>query len=150
MTYPEPAVAKRINDNFVPIQINVKDESSHPFLDRYRQFWTPDLRLLDAEGAELYRWNGYLPPHEFLAQLLAAQAQAQMRLQNNAAAVEIYNDLLRRFPTSAIAPEAQYYHAVAKYKVSGEGPALIGGWRHLQSRYPDSVWRIKQSFTENA
>ena len=25
---------------------------------------------------------------------------------------------------------------------------LSGGWRRLQARYPESLWRVKQAFTE--
>ncbi len=150
VTYPEPSVADAIHDRFVPIQINVGEHSSKPLLECYHQFWTPDFRILDSDGVELYRWNGYLPPFEFLAQLLAAQAHAYLRLQNNSGAAEIYQDLLERFPTSAIAPEAQYFLAVSKYKASGQPPDLMDNWKRLQRRYPNSVWRIKQSFVENA
>ena len=57
--------------------------------------------------------------------------------------------LLGAFPTSFVAPEAQYYLAVSKYKASHEGADLIGGWKQLQARFPDSIWRVKQSFTED-
>jgi hypothetical protein len=26
----------------------------------------------------------------------------------------------------------------------------LGGWKQLRARYPDSIWRVKQSFTEDA
>ena len=63
-------------------------------------------------------------------------------------AAALYDDVLRRFPTSAVAPEAQYFLAVAKYKASHQADDLRGGWRRLQSRFPDGIWRVKQSFTE--
>jgi hypothetical protein len=60
----------------------------------------------------------------------------------------IYQDVVRRFPTSRFAAEAQYFLAVATYKASHDGAELVGGWKRLQARYPDSLWRMKQSFTE--
>jgi hypothetical protein len=36
--------------------------------------------------------------------------------------------VLTRCPTSAVAPEAQYYLAVARYKASHEGADLAKGW----------------------
>jgi hypothetical protein len=148
VTYQEPSVADTIGQRFVPIQVNTQEASSKTLVERYRQVWTPDLRILGADGFELYRWNGYLPPYEFLPQLLVAQAQACLRMQDEPGAAAVYEDVLRRFPTSELAPEAQYFLAVSKYRRSHEAEDLLGGWRKLQTRYPDSLWREKQSFTE--
>ncbi len=148
MTYSEPAVAETIAQRFVPLQIDVTVDASKPIVQQFRQFWTPDLRVLAADGFELYRWNGYLPPFEFLPQLLAAQAQAALRTTREAEAAAIYDDVLHRFPTSAVAPEAQYFFAVSTYKQSHVADDLLENWKLLRSRYPRSIWRIKQSFAE--
>ncbi len=148
MTYPEPVVAEAIGSRFVACQINTLEESNAGLVHRFRQTWTPDLRVLDTEGVELYRWNGYLPPYEFLAQLLAAEAHAWLRLGDNDRAAECYADVLDRHPTAACAPEAQYFLAVARYKDSHEAKDLMGGWHLLRTRYPDTTWRIRQSFSE--
>ena len=81
--YPNDRVAQFINKNFVPIKIHVKE---HPeAFGRFEAQWTPTLIVLDPEGKERYRFEGYLPPEDFLAQLeigLAHQAfiQANLRL----------------------------------------------------------------------
>ena len=150
VTYPEPAVADEINTHFIPLQINVTEPSAAPIVQRFRQVWTPDLRVLASDGYELYSWNGYLPPFEFLPQLMVPHAHAHMRMQNNETAVDIYYDALSRFPTSHFAPEAQYFIAVAKYKGSQEPSDLVDTWKLLQSRYPYSIWRVKQSQTEQS
>ncbi|MBO0729422.1 MAG: hypothetical protein J2P57_09200, partial [Acidimicrobiaceae bacterium] len=106
-------------------------------------------RILDPDGVELYRWNGYLPPYEFLAQLLVAEAHAWLRLGDNDRAAEGYTAALDRHPTAACAPEAQYFLAVARYKSSHEGRDLLGAWHRLRGRYPESTWRIRQSFSED-
>jgi hypothetical protein len=149
VTYSEPAVSQAIEQRFIPVQVNTTLDASKPIVERFRQVWTPDLRVLAADGFELYRWNGYLPPFEFLPQLLVAQAQGCLRSHDEAGAAAIYDDVLRRFPTSTVAPEAQYFYAVATYKHSHMGDDLLGNWQRLQRRYPDTIWRWKQSFTEN-
>ena len=150
VTYRESTVADTINERFAPVQVNTLEESTQPMIERYRQAWTPDVRVLAPDGYELYRWNGYLPPFEFVPQLLVAQAQALLRLGNLDRAASVYEEVLRRFPTSAVAAEAQYYLGVAKYKASHEPNDLAGSWDQLQSRYPESIWRTKQSFTESS
>jgi hypothetical protein len=149
VTYPEPAVAKTINERFVPVQVNTQEESAKPIIERFRQIWTPDLRVLGPDGFEYYRWNGYLPPFEFMPQLLVGQAQALLRQNALSSAAAIYEEVVQRFPTSEVAPEAWYYLSVSKYKATHEGNDLLRGWRQLQTRYPDSIWRVKQIFTEN-
>ncbi|GEM_PF-234450 len=148
MTYLEPAVAETVTQRFVPVQVNVTEPAARPLIERFRTVWTPDLRVLAPDGFELVRWQGYLPPFEFLPQLLVAQAQALLRSHDEAGAAAVYEEVLRRFPTSFVAPEAQYYLAVARYKTSHRAEDLQGGWRLLQVRYPRSVWRLKQSFSE--
>ncbi len=149
MTYPDQTIADTINGHFVAVQINTREEAGQPVVERYHQVWTPDIRVLDASGFELYRWNGYLPPSEFLPQLLVGHAQALLRLHDEPGAAALYDDVLRRFPTSAVAPEACYYLAIARYKASGDNAKLRSGWEQLRSRYPTSTWRLKQSFMEN-
>jgi hypothetical protein len=148
VTYSEPAVAELIAELFVPVQCNVTQEASKPLIRQFRQAWTPDVRVLNSECFELYRWNGYLPPFEFMPQLLVGGGQACLRMDQLDRAAEMFEETLRRFPTSASAAEAGYYLPVAKYKASHEGNDLIGGWQRLQSQHPNSIWRTKQSFSE--
>ena len=148
MTYPEIAVAETINKNYIPLQINTKEADAKPVVERFRQVWTPDLRILDADGYEYYRWNGYLPPFEFLPQMLVAEAHARLRQKNVQDAADIYNEVVERFPTSRAAPEAAYYAAVANYRVSENSADLMKGWETLRRRYPQSVWRLKQTMVE--
>lgn len=119
-------------------------------MEHYRQVWTPDTRILDADGFEYYRWNGYLPPFEYLPQLLVAEAHARLRQKNVSAAADIYNAVVERYPTSRAAAEAAYFGAVADYRRSKDPADLVRGWERLRSRYPESDWRLKQTMAEDA
>jgi hypothetical protein len=141
VTYPEPSVVETIAQRFVPVQVNVTEPSARPLIERFRQVWTPDLRVLASDGFELFRWQGDLPPFEFLPQLLAAQAQALLCSHDEAGAAGVYEQVLRRFPTSFVAPQAHYYPAVARYKTRHRAEDLQAGRRLLQARYPGSAWR---------
>jgi thioredoxin-related protein len=111
LTYPHQAVTAAISELFIPVQIDTQDGSqmTTETVKRFRQVWTPDLRMIDHEGVELYRWNGYLPPAEFLPQLLAGRAQGLLRSEGGKEASEAYAEVLRKFPTSFVAPEAAYF-----------------------------------------
>ncbi len=49
---------------------------------------------------------------------------------------------------SHVAAEAAYWAAVARYNESGQSDGLMAGWQKLRDRYPESIWRWKQSFYE--
>lgn len=146
MTYPQSAVSDAVETFCIPLQVDNTGPEAEPLTQRYRHIWTPDLRLLESDGNELYRWNGYLPPFEFAPQLLSAVAHASLRLKNFDRAIEVYADLLKRFPTSLAAPEAEYFLACARYRKTHESSELLRGWHELQKRYPNSEWTVKQDF----
>jgi hypothetical protein len=148
VTYSDAQVIDAINARFVPVQVNTQDTAGLPMVQRFYQVWTPDLRVVSPKGIDLYHWNGYLPPAEFLPQLLVAQAHAWLRLHDEPGAAAVYREVLERYPTSAAAPEAQYFVAVSAYKYSHKASDLLDNWHRLQTRYPGSLWRVKQSFTE--
>ena len=82
MTYSDPQVIDTITARFVPVQINTQEAAAQPLVQRLYQVWTPDLRVLSPDGMDLYHWNGYLPPAEFVPQLLVAQAHTLLRLHD--------------------------------------------------------------------
>lgn len=147
MTYPETVVSDIVN-RCVPLQLDNSKPENEEVLKRYRHIWTPDIRLLDFSGTQLYEWQGYLPPMEFAARALTGLAQANLRLRHFDGAEAFYVEVLKRFPTSWAAPEAQYYLGVTRYRKNPEGNELLHEWAMLRAKYPDSEQRLKQSFKE--
>lgn len=130
----------------VPVQVDNSSDENKQIIQKYRHVWTPDLRILDGDGFELYRWNGYLPPPEFAGQLLAGLGHARLRRREYEQAEDLYARVLRILPTALAAPEAQYFAAVAAYRKSGESKDLLHGWHELEKTYPRTEWTIKQNF----
>lgn len=147
MTYPETFVSEIVS-RFVPVQIDNSKPENEAVLKRYHHIWTPDIRVLDADGNQLYEWQGYLPPSEFAARALAGLGQAHLRLREFDAAEACYVETLKRFPTAVAAAEAQYYLGVTRYRRDPESNELLHQWAVLRARYPESEFRIKQSFKE--
>ena len=145
VTYPETFVGEIVGRT-IPVQLDNTAEAAQTAVKRYHHVWTPDLRILTADGEELYRWNGYLPPAEFAAQLLAGLAHAKLRLRSFEEAIALYEETLRRFPTALVAAEAQYFLAVARYRKSDEASDLLKGWHRLEGHFPGSEWTVKQDF----
>ncbi|HEY9179739.1 MAG TPA: tetratricopeptide repeat protein [Candidatus Baltobacteraceae bacterium] len=132
----------------VPVQFDNSARENNQVLQRMHHIWTPDVRILDHNGFEMYRWDGFLPPPEYQARLLCGIGMAYLRSKRYDQAEHCYVDVLRRFSTSCAAPEAQYYLGVVRYRRDPEGDELLTQWAQLRSRYPSSEYRVKQSFKE--
>jgi hypothetical protein len=148
VTYPQSSVIDVIAENAIPVQIDNSKQENNVFLHGIRHIWTPDVRILDHHGFELYRWDGFLPPSEFAARALCGFAMAQLRLKRFDRAEALYVDALTRFSTAYAAPEAQYYLGVTRYRRDPDSDELLTQWASLRSRYPNSEYRVKQSFKD--
>ena len=148
MTYPEAPVAEAILAHAVPVQFDNSKKENQLFLHGIHHIWTPDVRILGSDGYEFYRFDGFLPPSEFVARTLCGFALTYLRLKRFDRAEELYVDVLKRFSTTYAAPEAQYYLGVTRYRRDPNGDGLLDGWASLRSRYPLSEYRVKQSFKD--
>jgi thioredoxin family protein/tetratricopeptide repeat protein len=126
----------------VPVKIHVK---KHPeTFERFGVQWTPVLLVLDANGKEQHRWEGYLPPGEFLAQLELGVAKARFGAGRWDEAAELFDRLAREHPNTDLAPLAVYYAGVSRYK-AGDASALPATAQALRQRFPGSTWTTKSS-----
>jgi TolA-binding protein len=75
-------------------------------------------------------------------------AIADLKRRDYASAAERFERIRDHRPTSHVADEAAYWAAVARYNESGQSNGLTTGWQKLRKRYPESIWRWKQSFYE--
>lgn len=148
MTYPDDTVKEAITRYTIPVQFDNSKSENNQFLQRIHHIWTPDVRVLDHNGFELYRWDGFAPPAEFTARLECGLAMAYLRNKRFDEAEKLYADVLKRFSTTYAAPEAQYYLGVVRYRRDPDSDELLTQWANLASRYPSSEYRMKQSFKE--
>ena len=58
----------------MPIKVHVK-ENAEAF-ERFGAQWTPTMTVAEPDGTERYRFEGYLPPEDFLAHLALGLAKA--------------------------------------------------------------------------
>ncbi len=112
--------------------------------DRFGVQWTPVLLVLDPRAAEQHRWEGYLPPDDFLGQLELGLAKSAFAERRWADAERLFREVARTHSTTDYAPLALYYAGVSRYK-GGDASALPETGRALRERYPDSSWAKKAS-----
>jgi tetratricopeptide (TPR) repeat protein len=148
VTYPQPPVKDAIRAHAIPVQLDNSKAENNRVLHSIHHIWTPDIRIVHTDGYELYRWDGFLPPSEYIARLECGFGLAYLRLKRFDQAEQCYLDVLRRFSTSYAAPEAQYYLGVTRYRRDPGSDELLNQWASLRSRYPTSEYRVKQSFKD--
>jgi len=136
-------VIQFIDDNFVPVKIHIKEQPET--FKRFGAQWTPTLVALDPDGTERYRFEGYLPPEEFLAQLQLALAKSAFAREKWKESEQRYRQIVAGYPKTDTASEALYWAGVSKYKVGGDASALAETAREFQKKYPESVWAKKAS-----
>jgi TolA-binding protein len=99
--------------------------------------------VLDENGKERHRIEGYLPKEEFAAQLLLGLARVSLMQKKWADAEKLYAEIVEKYPNSDAAPEAVYWKAVSHYKATNDHTVLGDVPKTLQQKYPDSVWAKK-------
>jgi hypothetical protein len=116
----------------------------HPaWFHRFDAVWTPTVLLLDHDGKERVRLEGYLPNADFLAALDNALGRIAFRRKKYADAERWYGDVITHFGESHSAPAAMYWRAVAHYKATNDHTVLGRVAEELRSTYPSSVWTTK-------
>lgn len=124
------------------MKVHVKEQPQT--FQRFNVQWTPVLVVLDPDGREQHRWEGYLPPDEFLGQLELGLAKSAFAAGRWAEAERLFREVAERHPETEYAPQAVYYAGVSRYK-GGDAKALAETGRALRERYPGSSWARKGS-----
>ena len=145
--YPDVRVTDFISDHFVPVRFHVKDQ--HDDFQRlgakYGAQWTPTVLIVDPEGEERYRIEGFLPADDFLSQLTLGMARAAFERKDYAAAEQGYRHVVEQFPETEAAPEALYWAGVSKYRATNDASALKATAAAFSDRYQSSSWAKKAS-----
>jgi len=145
--YPDPQVARLISDQLEPVRVHVRDQKDEyqRLSGRYNAQWTPTILILDSEGQERHRIEGFLPVDDFLAQVTLGLAKSAFQGRDYADAEHRYREIVDRFPASDAAPEALYWAGVSKYKGSGDAAALTATAEAFRHRYQGTAWAKKAS-----
>jgi len=109
-------------------------------MGRFGANWTPTVMIVDPDGKEHYRIEGYLPADEFLPKLQLGYAHYLFKSGNFAESEKRFRQIVDAFPSNEAAPEALYWAGVSNYKGTGNGAALGETAKAFQSRYTDSPW----------
>ena len=125
----------------MPLEAHIKE---HPaYFHRFDAVWTPTVLVLDSDGSERFRVEGYLPRDEFRAHLEMGLARVAFMNKRWADAEQRYAQVVERYPDSKVAPEAVYWRGVSHYKASNDHTVLGEVAEQFEQKYRDSVWALK-------
>ena len=140
--YPNPDVAQFITTSFIPVRQHVK---THPgAMERFEVQWTPTLLVMDANGKERHRVEGFLDAGPLVAQLRLGLAQTAFASQKWDDAERLFEEVVSGGDADA-APEGAYWAGVARYKRSGDPNDLGATHKRLSETFADSAWAKKAS-----
>ena len=145
--YPNERVARFITENFVPVRVHVREQAEEfkRLGDAYSAYWTPTILVLDADGTEQRRVEGFLPAEDLIGQLalgLGASALAGSRFDE---AQRRFDEVAERHDGSEEGAEATYWAGVARYKATNDPGALAEIGRKFREQYQDTSWAKKAS-----
>jgi thioredoxin-related protein len=106
ITCSDPAVYELVEDNFIALRIDSNDEV---MFKRFNVKLTPTLIILGYNEAEQHRFIGYLPPEDFIAQIMLGKGKAEFDLDRLDQSVQWFQKALSYYPKTDAAPEAEYY-----------------------------------------
>ena len=132
-----------MSDHFIPVKAHIKEQKQT--FQRFNAQWTPTQIVLDPDGVERHRMEGFLPVDDFLAQLDLGMGKLHFQKQDYAEAEKRLRAACDRFPKAGAAPEACYWAGVSAYKASQDARHLGTTARGLKERYPESEWARKAS-----
>ena len=103
------------------------------------------MLIMDSDGEERWRIEGYLPKDEFRAQLELGLARVVFMQKQWADAEQRFAQVIERYPNTVAAPEAVYWKGVCQYKRTSDHTVLGTVSEQFAQRYQDSVWAKKAS-----
>jgi hypothetical protein len=140
-SYSDQEIANFINQTFVPLESHIKE---HPaYFKRFEAVWTPTILVMDSQGVERYRIEGYLPKNWFRARLEMGLARVQFMHKKFADAEKIYAAIIEQHADTGVVPEAIYWRGVCHYKATNDHTVLTEVAKELAEKYPDDESTLK-------
>lgn len=96
--------------------------------------------FLDSEGKEHYRFEGFLPAANFLAELDYGRGRVAFHCKQWDEATNLFNSAAARDPKTELAADASYWAAVAQYQKTHDPMSLKEWGKRISREYPNTTW----------
>jgi outer membrane protein assembly factor BamD (BamD/ComL family) len=104
--------------------------------------------MMDPNGVERFRIDGYLPKDEFRPQLELGLGRVAFMAKDWDEAERRFTTVVDRYPNSKAAPEALYWKGVSRYKATNDHTVLGELPAEFRQKYPNSIWALKTAAWE--
>ena len=142
-TLPEKEVVEYAGKRFALGMFEWSEPKGKELVKKYGIEWTPTFLIADGDGNEVYRFVGYLPKQDFIAQLTLGLGKFALRKENYDQADKCFESVAKNYPKTEAAPEGVYYCGVAEYQKTRDPKMLKAAYDTLMKYYPDSDWAKK-------
>lgn len=137
-TFRDENVLRVIERETAPVICNISEQNE--MAKKFHVDWTPAFVITDEEGNELERWVGFLPPQDFIPQLLLSKGLAAFHLNRLEESILLLEELVDEYPHSELVPEAEYFLGAANFRKTGETEKLAEVCHSLMITHPESPW----------
>jgi TolA-binding protein len=125
----------------VPLEVHLNENPKG--FRRFDVFWTPAVLVMDPQGDERSRLEGYLSKDEFRVNLEMGLARVAAMRKDWRDAERRYDSIVETYPDSDFVPEAIYWRGISRYLTTHEHSILEEVAATLRTKYPDSIWALK-------
>ncbi len=145
--YPDERVVRLVTTQFLPVRVHVADPSGlyARVSGGLNVHWTPTILILDEDGVERHRMEGFLAVDDFLANVKLGLAKSAFQRGVFDEAERWFREVVSEHPQAEPAAEAMYWAGVSRYKGNGDANALAETAAAFATRYTHSVWATKAS-----
>lgn len=119
------------------MQANIK--TGGQWFHKMGVLWTPSVLILDPNGIERYRLEGYVPRDEFQGQLELGRARLAFVEKRWQAAEDIYRGIVDTLAQTTAAADGVHWAGVCYYKRTQDHTRLGSMAQELQQRFPGSL-----------
>lgn len=140
---PDNDVIQYMGHRFALGMFEWSEPAGKELVKRYGVEWTPTFLITDPDGNEAYRFVGYLPKNDFIAQLTLGLGKYALKKEDYDQADRCFEKILKNDPQTEAAPEAAYYCGVAEYQKTKDPKKLKEAYEYLTKNYPDTDWAKK-------
>ena len=103
------------------------------------------MLIMDPDGKERWRLEGYLPRAEFRANIEMGLARVAFMKKDWAGAEQRYADVVERYPDSHYAPDAIYWRGISRYKQTSDHDTLTEVADAFTNKYQNSLPAVKST-----
>ena len=141
VTWPDASVGSFLTENYRGTKfdlMNPHDEFSAATATA-KVMWAPTFIIDDGRGRELRRWTGWLPPEEFLPELMLPVAMNHLHIRRIDEGAALLAKVVEESPKAPAAAEALHFLGIFEFLAGKRDMAkLRERWNAVREQYPES------------